>query len=78
MGADPRTSVVDADLRVHGTANLYVAGSAGYVTGGAAHPTLLIVALAHRLADHLGVRLRLSEALPAAASRPSARAHNPV
>jgi len=53
MGSDPRSSVVDADLRVHSSPNLYVAGSACFVTGGAAHPTLAIVALSHRLADHL-------------------------
>jgi choline dehydrogenase-like flavoprotein len=53
MGHDPRTSVVDADLRVHGTPNLYVLGSAAFVTGGASNPTLTIAALAHRLAAHL-------------------------
>ena len=53
MGADPATSVVDPNLRVHGSANLHVLSSAVFVTGGAAHPTLAIVALAHRLADHL-------------------------
>lgn len=52
-GDDSATSVVDAQLRVHGTRNLYVASSAVFVTGGAAHPTLAIVALAHRLAEHL-------------------------
>jgi choline dehydrogenase-like flavoprotein len=57
MGADPVTSVVDRDLRVHGTANLYVAGSAVFATSGAAHPTLLIAALSHRLGDHLAGRL---------------------
>jgi choline dehydrogenase-like flavoprotein len=58
MGDDPDTSVIDANLRVHGSPNLYVAGSAGFVTGGAAHPTLAIVALSHRLADHLDSVLR--------------------
>ena len=53
MGVDPGTSVVDANLRVHGTTNLYVAGGAHFVTCGVAHPTLGIVALALRLADHL-------------------------
>lgn len=57
MGDDPATSVVDRDLRVHGTPNLYVAGSASFVTAGAAHPTPAIVALSHRLADHLRGRL---------------------
>jgi glucose dehydrogenase len=53
MGTDPRTSVVDPELRVHGTPNLYVLGSATFVTGGAVPPTLTIVALAHRLAGRL-------------------------
>jgi choline dehydrogenase-like flavoprotein len=53
MGDDPETSVVDRHLRVHESPNLYVLGSAVFVTGGAANPTLTIVALAHRLADHL-------------------------
>lgn len=53
MSADPREGVVDADCRVHGMANLYVAGSSVFPTCGAANPTLTIVALALRLADHL-------------------------
>lgn len=53
MGQHPATSVVDPDLRVHETENLYVLGSSVFVTAGASHPTLAITALAHRLADHL-------------------------
>jgi choline dehydrogenase-like flavoprotein len=53
MGRDPRTSVVDADCRVHGYSNLYVAGSSVFSTSGWANPTLTIIALALRLADHL-------------------------
>ena len=53
MDADPSQGVVDADCRVHETANLFVAGSAAFATGGASTPTLTIVALALRLADHL-------------------------
>ena len=53
MSADRRTGVVDADCRVHGTANLFVAGSAVFSTSGQANPTLTIVALALRLATHL-------------------------
>ncbi|MFD1720171.1 GMC oxidoreductase [Amnibacterium endophyticum] len=56
MGEDPVTSVVDADCRVHGTTNLWVAGSAVFPTSGHCNPTLSIVALACRLADHLGTR----------------------
>lgn len=53
MSADPATGVVDADCRVHGIANLYVAGSSVFTTAGSATPTMTIVALALRLADHL-------------------------
>ncbi|MFT3905578.1 MAG: GMC family oxidoreductase [Steroidobacteraceae bacterium] len=53
MGRDPRHSVVDADCRVHGIANLYVAGAAVFPTSSQANPTLTIVALAARLAHHL-------------------------
>lgn len=53
MGADPRSSVVDADCRVHEVDNLYVAGSAVFPTSSQANPTLTAVALALRLAAHL-------------------------
>jgi choline dehydrogenase-like flavoprotein len=53
MGSDPRKSVVDADCRIHGLRNLYVAGSAVFPTSSQANPTLTIVALALRLATHL-------------------------
>jgi choline dehydrogenase-like flavoprotein len=53
MSEDARTGTVDRDCRVHGTSNLYVAGSSVFPTGGAANPTFTISALAFRLADHL-------------------------
>ncbi len=53
MGAAASSSVVDADCRVHGYANLYVAGSSVFPSGGYANPTITIVALALRLADRL-------------------------
>ncbi len=53
MSDDRRTGVVDANSRVHDCSNLYIAGSSVFPTGGFANPTLTIVALAHRLADHL-------------------------
>jgi choline dehydrogenase-like flavoprotein len=53
MHVDPRQGVVDRDCRVHGVTNLFVAGSSVFPTGGYANPTLTIVALAIRLADHL-------------------------
>ncbi|WP_294119993.1 GMC family oxidoreductase [Sphingomonas sp.] len=56
MSDDPAQGVVDANCRVHGYANLYVAGSSVFVTSGWANPTLTIAALALRLADHLSDR----------------------
>lgn len=58
MNVDPRQGVVDADLQVHGVPNLYVAGSSVYPTYGAANPTINLVALVLRLADHLKGELR--------------------
>lgn len=53
MSDDPATGVTDADLKVHGVHNLFVLGSSVFPTAGAANPTLTIVLLALRLADHL-------------------------
>lgn len=53
MHPDPARGVVDADCKVHGIDNLWLAGSAVFPTGGAANPTLTLIALAYRLAEHL-------------------------
>ena len=53
MADDPRRGVVDRNCRVHGIRNLYIAGSSVFPTAGSGTPTLTIVALALRLADHL-------------------------
>ena len=57
MCEDPKYGVVDADCKVHGTSNLYIASSSVFPTGGYANPTLTIVALAIRVADELKQRL---------------------
>jgi choline dehydrogenase-like flavoprotein len=41
---------------VHGVGNLFVAGSSVFPTAGSANPTLTLLALVHRLADHLRSR----------------------
>ncbi|MGH8129898.1 MAG: FAD-dependent oxidoreductase [Steroidobacteraceae bacterium] len=56
MSETAQTGVVDADCRVHGLANLYIAGSSVFPTAGFANPTLTILALSLRLADHLKAR----------------------
>ena len=53
MSDDPRRGVVDADCKLHGVDNLWIAGASVFATSGHANPTLTIVALALRLADHL-------------------------
>lgn len=56
MSATPRDGVVDADCRVHGVGNLYVASSSVQPTSSQANPTLTAIAMALRLADHLKAR----------------------
>lgn len=53
MHADPRQGVVDANSKVHGVANLFVAGSSVFPTYGSSNPTLNLIALTLRLGDHL-------------------------
>ena len=48
MGDDPRSSVVDRNLRAHDHPNLFLLGSGAFPTGGAANPTLTIAALSLR------------------------------
>jgi len=57
MASGPATGVVDRDCRVFGVDNLYVAGSSVFPTSGHVNPTLTIVTLSLRLADHLASRL---------------------
>jgi choline dehydrogenase-like flavoprotein len=52
MSTDPRKGGVDAQCQVHGVDNLFIAGSAVFLTSGHVNPTLTIVALAVRLAEH--------------------------
>ena len=53
MSDDPKAGVVDRNCAVHGYRGLYIAGSSVFPTSGWANPTLTILALAHRLKDHL-------------------------
>jgi len=53
MADDPARGVADRNGRVHGMSNLYLAGSSLFVTGGFANPTLTIIALALRQAEHI-------------------------
>lgn len=53
MSDNPKTGVVNSNCQVYGVSNLYIAGSSVYPTAGTANPTLTLVALAIRLAEHL-------------------------
>ena len=53
MSTNPSQGVVNENCQVHGISNLYVAGSSVFPTSGLSNPTLTLIALAIRLADHL-------------------------
>jgi choline dehydrogenase-like flavoprotein len=68
MSDDPKEGVVDSNLKVHGTENVYVCSNASFSSLGAVNPTLTLTALSLRLAKHLvelrGCRARAFAALP--------------
>ncbi len=53
MGDDPATSVVDAKHRSHDISNLFICDGSSFVTSGRGQPTMTIMALAFRAADHI-------------------------
>ena len=53
MGDNSKTSVVDANLKLHNNKNLYVLGSSNFVSGGYANPTYTIVQMGLRLSTEL-------------------------
>ena len=53
MSDNPKHGVVDKNSKVHDLDNLYIAGSSVFSTGGASNPTMPIIQLCLRLADHL-------------------------
>jgi choline dehydrogenase-like flavoprotein len=53
MHVDPRQGVVDATCKVHGIDGLYIGSSSVFPTYGASNPTINLIALTVRLADHL-------------------------
>ena len=69
MAATPENGMVDENCKVFGVDNLYVASASVFPTSGHSNPTLTVVALAQRLAEHLSnkatkaaVDFRLTEA----------------
>ena len=53
MGDDPDSSVVDRYNRAHDVPNLFMVDGSSLVTGGRGQPTMTIMALAFRAADHM-------------------------
>ncbi len=64
MHDDERQGVVNRDCRVHGIANLYIAGSSVFPTAGANFPTITLTALSLRLAAHIATQLRSPASMP--------------
>lgn len=62
MGNTPETSVVDANCKIHNVDNLYIASASVFPTSSQANPTLTIVAMSLRLADHIADTLHAGKA----------------
>jgi choline dehydrogenase-like flavoprotein len=58
MSAKPEDGVVDGFGRAHDVPNLYVSDGSVFTTGAAANPTLTIVALAIRQAEHIASEMK--------------------
>ena len=58
MGNDPKTSVLTPFLRTHDVENLYVSDGSGFIDYSEKNPTLTVMALASRSADHIREQLR--------------------
>ncbi len=61
MAADPANGVVDQNCKVHGVSNLFIASSSVFPTSSQANPTLTLVALSIRLAEHLKITANQSD-----------------
>lgn len=60
MGSDPETSVVNSYGQSHDLNNLFIAGSATYVTAPSANPTLTVYSLAQRTAEYITDKIKTS------------------
>ena len=58
MGNDPATSVVDKYHRTHDIPNLFLCDGSSLVTSGRGQPTMTIMALAFRAAEHIAAAAR--------------------
>ncbi len=61
MGDDPETSVVDRYHRSHDVSNLFICDGSSMVTSGRGQPTMTIMALAFRAAEHIAAAANNNE-----------------
>ena len=61
MGDDPATSVIDRYHRSHDVPNLFVCDGSSFVTSGRGQPTMTIMALAFRAAEHIAAAAKANE-----------------
>ncbi|MGB5245741.1 MAG: GMC family oxidoreductase [Woeseia sp.] len=61
MGNDPQTSVVDRYHRSHDVSNLFICDGSSFVTSGRGQPTMTIMALAFRAAEHIAAAAAANE-----------------
>jgi choline dehydrogenase-like flavoprotein len=61
MGNDPQTSVVDKHHRTHDIPNLFLCDGSSFVTSGRGQPTMTIMALAFRAAEHIAAAANNNE-----------------
>jgi choline dehydrogenase-like flavoprotein len=61
MGDDPQTSVVDKYHRTHDIPNLFLCDGSSFVTSGRGQPTMTIMALAFRAAEHIAAAANNNE-----------------
>lgn len=61
MGDDPATSVIDRFHRSHDVPNLFICDGSSFVTSGRGQPTMTIMALAFRAAEHIAAAAKANE-----------------
>jgi len=61
MGDDPGTSVIDRYHRSHDVPNLFICDGSSFVTSGRGQPTMTIMALAFRAAEHIAAAAKANE-----------------
>ena len=61
MGDDSQTSVVDKYHRTHDVPNLFLCDGSSFVTSGRGQPTMTIMALAFRAAEHITAAAKNNE-----------------